>query len=491
MRKRSQKGAVVFTAVVLVLLVVVSAWTWKKRGQEPVPETVTQEPEQKKPEKQTEEQPVAEEPAEKPGLSEEERKAKALADFQPDYTSAPLLNTTAIKSLSVEIGTTEDELRFNWLSPGGSKGKVEWKDAEGKVEIFEAQMFQSTTVPGYSVNKAAVSGLQPGTTYTYRVGSNDAWSPEYSYKTPEAFHGEMTFLVTSDAQVGQAELEDPLQTAERWDSVLNRLNAYVPESRFLFHLGDQVADFGSQEHYDMFLDHLALYRTPLVPVVGNHDIANEYSMEENEHPGGRYFYEHFNVPNLSDVGRTPYDLDGCYSFVRGNALFIVLNSNTPQPVEVLEQYVARAVRENPHVKWRILAQHHAPYSSVAKYQVRTYVSEYLARAAIDNDIDLVLTGHDHIYSRSAFVNRELETLNDYDYETGGVVTNPEGTLYVTCGTSSGCLYQEVEPEIRLVCQNQPRTPVALRIDLTDTELHLKAYEVDSWTMFDEYTIQKE
>ena len=33
----------------------------------------------------------------------------------------------------------------------------------------------------------------------------------------------------------------------------------------------------------------------------------------------------------------------------------------------------------------------------------------------DNDIDLVLTGHDSVYSRSAFTNRRCENYEGYDY----------------------------------------------------------------------------
>ena len=64
-------------------------------------------------------------------------------------------------------------------------------------------------------------------------------------------------------------------------------------------------------------------------------------------------------------------------------------------------------------------------------------------------------------------------------------------MYVTCGTSSGCLYHEIEEEIRIVYQGQPGVPSAIRIDITDNELHLRTYLVDSWTVYDEYTIRKE
>ena len=120
-----------------------------------------------------------------------------------------------------------------------------------------------------------------------------------------------------------------------------------------------------------------------------------------------------------------------------------------------------------------------------------YTECRLARIADANDIDLILGAHDHVYSRTAFVNGLCETLNDYPYSSGSVVSNPEGTLYITCSTSSGCLYHEPDSEIRIVKQGQPYTPMALRFDVTDTELRLRAYLVDSWTVYDEYTIRKE
>ena len=489
-RKRTGNARVVFTSLILLVLVALGAWKLKSahpKEQPPKQETADVQPPKAEPKEpvQEPEQPAEElkEPAE---LLDEPAK---LAEFLPDYTSAPLLSTTPIKCLSMEVGANADELQFNWFSPSGAKGRVEWKDSSGNVKSFDAQCTASVTLPGYYVNIAKVTGLQAGETYGYRVGNDEAWSPEYTYQAPEDTES-LTFLVTADAQVGQSEMEDPRETAERWDSVLTRLAGCVPEANFLFHLGDQVADFGNAEHYDLFLDHLALYRIPLAPVVGNHDVANDYSIEENGHPGGPYFFEHFFVPNRSNAGQSQYDTDGDYYFIRDNVLFIVLNSSTIQPAEVHEAYVAQIVSEHPEAKWRILVQHYPAYKGTTG-SGNGSIKEYLARITIDNDIDLVLSAHDHAYSRTAFVNREMETLNDYDYASGDTVTNPEGTMYVTCGTSSGCLYHPIEEEIRIVYQGQPEVPSAIRIDVTDTELHLRTYLADTWTVYDEYTIRKE
>lgn len=419
---------------------------------------------------------------------EETTPEEQAALFLPDYTSAPLLNTTKIKCLSMEIGASEDEVQLNWLSPSENEGITEWKSSSGKTLRFEAECTASVTVPGYYVNKAVVSGLRRGESYTYRVGNEDAWSPEYPYEIPEET-GKFTFLVTSDAQIGQSEIEYPEDTAIRWDSVLTRLKTYVPEAELLLHTGDQVADFGSQEHYELFLEHLALYSIPLVPVVGNHDVANETSMEANGHSDGPYFYEHFFVPNRSNMAEGQYDQNGNY-FVRGDVLFIVLNGCYGHPGEFHEAYVEQIVSVFPDTKWRIVIQHYSPYSGVGS-SGNGISDDYLAHITMDNDIDLVLTGHDHAYSRSAFLNREKEALDDYNYESGSVAVNPEGALYVVCGTSSGCLYHPIEKEEHLVFQGQPETPIAIRIDVTDTELHLQTYLVETWTLYDEYTIQKE
>lgn len=485
-KKRSGRAGILFTILVLCLLLILAVGKLRRSsGEEMLPE-----PEKVQQSVPEEEKPTAEIPEETPEAEPGADPEAERASFLPDYTSAPLLNTTAIKCLSMEVGSSAEEVRFNWLSPSASKGAVLWKNADtGETQTFEAKCTASTSMTGYYVNKASVTGLTPGTSYTYQVGNEDAWSPEYAYRAPEASGNNLTFLVTSDAQVGQSEIEDPKTTAERWDSVLTRLTGYVPEAKFLFHLGDQVADFGSAEHYDLFLDHLALYRIPLAPLVGNHDVANDYSIEENGHPGGPYFSEHFNVPNVSSVGQSQYDPTGDYYFIRDNVLFLVLNSNTNQPSEVHESYVAQIVAEHPEVQWRILAQHYPAYSGTK--DSHTNSKEYLARIASDNGIDLVLSGHDHAYSRTAFVNRDCETLNDYDYEPGDSATNPEGTMYVTCGTSSGCLYHFREEEIRIVYQVDENEPIAMRIDITDQELHLRTYLVDTWNLCDEYTIRKE
>lgn len=503
---RDKKGGrVLFTAAVLLLLVIAASWTLYARGKAKEASAEPQQeqdlpkepiPEEKLPEETSEEEKKKEE-AEKAAAAEAERAAGEKASYTTDYESAPLLNTTPIRYLSMEVGATEDELRFNWMSPDRNPGQVSFADAQtGEVKSFAADCAASVTTPGYYVNKASVTGLQQGKTYVYKVGNDTGgWSPEYQYTVPDVNTKEgFTFLVTSDAQIGQDQNHEEQVTVDDWDKMVTRLTSYVPEAQFLIHAGDQVSQFGSAQEYEGFLNHLGLYKIPLVPVVGNHDVANEDSVEELGYSGGPFFYEHFNVPNRSEeYGLSQSDKDGNYYFIRGDVLFLVLNSATAQPTDIHEEYVPKVIAEHPDTKWRVIIQHYPAYSSVQHYQEKMdpWIRNSLAYICEDNDIDLVISGHDAAYARSGFTDRKCQVYEGYDYSSGGTAVNPEGTLYITCSTASGSIYNEVSPSGWLKFEGQPHAPVALRFDVTDTQLHMRAYTTDSWTLYDEYTIQKD
>ena len=124
----------------------------------------------------------------------------------------------------------------------------------------------------------------------------------------------------------------------------------------------------------------------------------------------------------------------------------------------------KVIAEHPDTKWRVIIQHYPAYSSVKRYQEQldSWVRRSLAYICADNDIDLVISGHDAVYSRSAFMNRECARIdNSYDYASGGTAVNPEGTLYVVCGSSSGSLYQKAEPNDNLVCQIEQEQPLSV------------------------------
>lgn len=496
MRRKRRNVRFVFTASVLVVLVAVFAITLKFKGKEEEANALKPPVEQDREVAQTAEpKPEQEEPAtesepEEPenvtqAVSEEEIEAQR-ASFVSDYESAPLLSTTSIKYLTMEMGGAPGEVAFNWFSPSGAGGKVVLYDtATGETQTVAAQTAASATEPGFYYNKARVSGLKEHTTYAYKVGNDAGWSPEYQFETKN-FTGDFTFLVVSDAQIGQAQMEEQDVTSDRWDKVVTRLTKYVPEAVFMAHLGDQVAGYNDPQNYDGFFSHLGLYKIPLVPIVGNHDVDNW------ESGGGPWFYERYHVPNRSTYGCKWADTDGDYWFRYGNALFMVLNSDTAYGNTEHDNFIKETCEANADAKWRIIMEHYPSYSSVEKYAgISESVRGAFAYVAENWDIDLFLNGHDHAYTRTAIMNGQCETLPDYDYASGATAKNPEGTLYITCGTASGCLYQPITDNYAAMMQGQPEVPTAIRVDVGENTLKITTYLVDSWQVYDEYTLEKD
>ncbi|MGM9535723.1 MAG: hypothetical protein ACI3VR_10740, partial [Intestinibacter sp.] len=144
----------------------------------------------------------------------------------------------------------------------------------------------------------------------------------------------------------------------------------------------------------------------------------------------------------------------------------------------------------------------------------------------DNDIDVVLTGHDHTYSRSYILKggsldesamitddefgdyfegktesdqkyeNYLESIEDADaVETTNTksVTNPEGILYMTANSASGSKYYDLveKKQAYIASRWQEDVPTYSIIDVTDTTFTINTYRTDNNKKIDSsFTIKK-
>jgi hypothetical protein len=87
-----------------------------------------------------------------------------------------------------------------------------------------------------------------------------------------------------------------------------------------------------------------------------------------------------------------------YSFDQGNARFAVLNSNHPGDPEQIKWL--DGVFTDAGDKWRIAFFHHPLYSSgIHAAESRDVIRPALEAAMVRNRIDVVFSGHDHLYER--------------------------------------------------------------------------------------------
>ena len=400
-----------------------------------------------------------------------------LHDYNADQPI--LLSDGEFKNLTLQPGNKPNELYITWFSKSSAKGKVTFQ-TDG---LFGSLTAKATTqgsisVPGYYRNSALVTGLESNTTYTYYLSNGSHQSPTYTYQTGDLYSTDFTFTVAGDPEIGLGDEEVLAGQRSIWKVILNRMKTQIPNSSFIITTGDQIGNPSSSVHYDYFLDNSVLYSTPLAPVVGNHD------------SGTGFFGDHFTLPNMSSIGHESGN-DGDYWFVKGNALFMVLNNLCPLPTEVHEQFVADTIAANPDAKWRIIISHYSPVTAVERYlgtrdAVRfeyTYMGEMF-------DIDLFIGGHDHVYSRGYFLDRDGDPIEGQSVEYE--FYNPEHPIFVTMNGSTDALLRQPDdnyPWAALSVQNG--VPMLMKVHVTENSIHMTVHDADSWSVVDNFIIYKD
>lgn len=224
----------------------------------------------------------------------------------------------------------------------------------------------------YYVQRADLSGLEPGTVYCYQLIG------------PGGPHTERAPLATAPAPGS----EDPIELVVLGDSgsgnaaqkaIAQRLEEHPFE--LMIFLGDIAYTDGTPaeleahffEIYDPFLRFVPAYA-----VLGNH----EYRTAD-----GRYFVRDFVLP-----GNERY-----YSFDWGDVHFVALDTNriTGEQAAWLERDLAAS-----DSRWTVAFGHHPPYSNAWRGPNRRF-RRILAPILERHGVDLVLSGHEHHYERFA------------------------------------------------------------------------------------------
>jgi hypothetical protein len=135
--------------------------------------------------------------------------------------------------------------------------------------------------------------------------------------------------------------------------------------------GEAPKDFEKKfsEPYKVLLDNKVKFYATL----GNHDLPLQVN------------YVNFNMNGKE-----------YYRFKKGNVAFYSLNSNymDPKQVKWLESELAKDTSD-----WKICFFHHPPYSSAKKHGSDDQLREVVEPIFIKYGVNVVLTGHDHVYER--------------------------------------------------------------------------------------------
>ncbi len=285
----------------------------------------------------------------------------------------------------------------------------------------------------YTRHDVKITGLTPGTKYSYRVGDAERgwWSEAGTIETADG-SGSFTFINVTDMQS---------QNAKQYETVANVLDTafdLYPDAKFVVSNGDQV-DMGNHfKQWGYFLNGSAatLRNTYFMPTAGNHEKEDSVLVSN------------FILPNMAE--NCDVEIGGYYSYDYNNCHFTVLDTNDMVDDELSDEQISWLKEDvsSSEAKWKIVVMHKAAYSNGSHFDDDDVIGirKQLCTLMPYLGVDMVLQGHDHVYLRTDAMNANFVvpckekqvTHNGLEYTAK---VNPSGTVYSIPGTSGVKVYE--------------------------------------------------
>lgn len=308
------------------------------------------------------------------------------------------------------------------------------------------------------IHHVDLADLSPNTTYYFICGGErGGWSIERAFKTAPLTSSNVRFVAGGDCRTNNAER----------DKVSQSVSKFSPD--FVLLNGDMVENGDVQSQWNSFFSHMDAYwvgtsglTLPVIPAIGNH-----------EEPFLMY-YEQFALPNNEQW----------YSLNWGSDIhIIVLNSEAGEklPAELVANqtvWLEEDLKSHAHFRWKfvmfhrnVFRSHHGSYDPALGHWASVFDRYH---------IDIVFTGHSHLYSRTKPINwTASNTTAQQSYENG--------TMYLITGGWGAPLHDDID-EWWIAHSRRIYHFVLVDIFQNGT-LHMQAKD-DTGATFDEVRIHK-
>lgn len=367
-------------------------------------------------------------------------------------TALPAAAATSYSGIILGVGADESQRIVTWYSTDDVDQSVQLAPTSSLVNgefPSDAVRFSATGAANIATSggfnrHATLANLSESTTYSYRVGTDGAWSQTYSFRT-RSFDGNYDFLFFGDPQIGSS--GNTAKDGQGWADTLDVALTADPNAEILVSGGDQVETANTESQWDAFLASDRLRQYPWAATIGNHDV------------GGKAYEQHLYTPNTdrsaayySNGAPTSNTSGGDYWFIYKDVLFIDLNSNSYATSQggggdaAHISYVTDVIGQHgTEAKYTVLVYHHAIYSPAdhAKDSDNKVRRVDFPTAFSNLGVDLVLQGHDHSYSRSYEIKNGAKANAAEQPGEDEVYTGPGGVVYVTANSASGSKYYDI------------------------------------------------
>ena len=380
--------------------------------------------------------------------------------------------------------TTENSAVIRWMTEDNQMGVVRYGEDEYFVAAVE---IESSPRKNHAVK---LTGLKPGTRYYYHAGGlTDTKGfdrdKNWFYTHPAQDVPSRIWIIGDSGEPGDTvnQVRDaalgwmrenprgaPLDTASESSSAASEegdsADAEQDQSESYVHpklgddnalvdvwisLGDIAYRSGTNKQFqkalfDTFEGQVA--NTPLWPVYGNHD-SRRWT-----------YFRIFELPEHGEAGGVPSGTENYYSFDYSNIHFVMLDSQASgrEPDGSMAKWLREDLAKNTK-PWVVAAFHHPPYTkgshdSDSSYdsrgrmiEMRQYILPILEQAGVD----LVVSGHSHMYERSMMIDCAYSSSGDFTVDnivSAGIHDKHtqyhkphqpkahQGTIYAVAGSTS-------------------------------------------------------
>ena len=399
----------------------------------------------------------------------------------------------AIADVLLHVGADETQRNLTFYTDREIAGQVQIAPASARTgaefPVDEARVIDAASAQardGRYSNQVVIDELQEETSYLYRVGSDETgWSRSYELWTG-TFEDTYSFVYLTDAQIGASgscEID-----RDRWAASVDQIDQFEKDASMIVSGGDQVETHRSEDEYASLIAPELLKQLPFQATIGNHDNQSDQ------------FNSHFFTPNRSETHgyeSTEGRAGGDYWYTYNDVLYLNINTNARSANEEDHAAFLREVIEEQgaEANWVVVVMHHSLYSAAFHSVEQDVVERRAALAPVFSElgVDLVLAGHDHIYTRSYLMEGTTPAGDlDAQEQSGVTLAAEEGqVLYVTGNSSSGSKFYGLDassPEAAI--KDQSNQPQYTDVDVSPTSLTLTTYQTMDRTVIDEVTLTR-
>lgn len=244
--------------------------------------------------------------------------------------------------------------------------------------------------------------LEPDSLYAYRVrGAEGAWSEWFQIRTAP-LEGPVSFIYLGDAQNG---------ILSHWARTVRAAFRHAQDARFILHAGDLVNRASRDYEWAQWFKSVGFIHgmIPAIPVAGNHEYDRLGLPEDTTQRMLSIMWRpQFTLPVVESLPSVLHETVYEVRYHRDLHIFVL----DTQGGQIAEQaaWLDERLGESD-AKWRVVTMHHPTFSSGAERDNAERRALFLP-VLLRHEVDLVLQGHDHTYSRGLILDDASRTADE-------------------------------------------------------------------------------